>query len=148
MSFTIFVKEENQKLPVSIGRLEGIARFAFSITGREQGDISLVACDDPFIADLNLKYMNSSGPTDVLAFPMREGKSLPNQGSAVGDIVISIDTAKRQAMELGTTLQQEFVVLFIHGLLHLLGYDHRTKYGRRKMEEITSKIFTGVQQIR
>jgi len=92
--------------------------------------------------------MKKNGPTDVLAFPMREGETLPNQGSMVGDIVISIDTAARQSKTVGHTLAQEFILLFVHGLLHLLGYVHRSRDEKREMEEITQSIVTGVQQVR
>lgn len=144
MSCKVYVKEENEKLPVSIGKLGKIARYVFSETGKAEGDISLVVCDDPFITSLNLKYMQSDSPTDVLAFPMREGKRLPNQGSTVGDIVISVNTAARHSKELGTTLEQEFVFLFVHGLLHLLGYDHSSRCEKKEMEEITQRVVTEV----
>jgi probable rRNA maturation factor len=148
LSFSLYVREENEKLPVPIEKLEMVARYAFSKTGREEGDVSLVVCDDPFIEDLNVRYMKKNGPTDVLAFPMREGETLPNQGSMVGDIVISIDTAARQSKTVGHTLAQEFILLFVHGLLHLLGYVHRSRDEKREMEEITQSIVTGVQQVR
>lgn len=144
MSFKVYVKEENRKLPISIGKLEAMSRYTFSVTGKEEGEISLVVCDDSFMTGLNERYTQNDGPTDVLAFPMREGERLPQQDSHVGDIVISIDTAERQSKELGTDLKQEFTVLFVHGLLHLLGYDHRTKDERMEMDEITKKIVTGV----
>jgi len=144
LSFRVYVKEENRKLPISIGKLEAISRYTFSVTGKEEGEISLVVCDDPFMTDLNERYTQNDGPTDVLAFPMREGERLPQQGSEAGDIVISIDTAERQSKELGTDLKQEITVLFVHGLLHLLGYDHQTKDEKMEMDETTNKIVTGV----
>ena len=145
MSFRVLVREENKKLPVSTAKLEAVSRYAFEVTGKEEGEISLVVCDDPFMTVLNERYTGNNGPTDVLAFPMREGERLPQQGIQVGDIVISIDTAERQSKELGTDLKQEFIVLFVHGLLHLLGYDHGTEDGKREMDEITNRIVTGVK---
>ena len=144
MSFTLQVREENRRLPVSFGKLERIAGAAFALTNAVEGDVSLVVCDDPFITSLNERYTKQSGPTDVLAFPLREGKALVNQDSAVGDIVISIDTAERQAVELGTGLEQEVIVLFVHGLLHLLGYDHQDGAQKKAMDAVTKKIVTGV----
>ncbi len=148
MSFTLQVREENKRLSVSRGKLEKIARSTFALTKAEEGDISLVICDDPFITELNERYMKRNGPTDVLAFPMREGKILVNQDTAVGDIVISVDTAERQAAELGTELDQELILLFVHGLLHLLGYDHQNGVQKRKMDTITKKIVRGGRQAR
>jgi probable rRNA maturation factor len=141
----IEVREENKTLPVALGKLEVIARRTFRKTGCEEGAVSLVVCDDPFIADLNMRYTKTSGPTDVLAFPMREGKRLPQQDSTVGDIVISIDTAARQSKELGTSIEQEFFVLFVHGLLHLLGYDHGSKEEKKEMEIMSKMILEGVE---
>ncbi|MBN2323152.1 MAG: rRNA maturation RNase YbeY [Spirochaetes bacterium] len=138
------VKEENGTLPASRGKLEKIAEAAFTLTGEAEGDISLVVCDDRFITELNERYRKRNGPTDVLSFPMREGKPFVASGAAVGDIVISVDTAGRQAAELGTDLEQEFIVLFVHGLLHLLGYDHQNRAQKRKMDKISKKIVTGV----
>jgi probable rRNA maturation factor len=148
LSFTLQVREENKRLSVSRGKLEKIARSTFTLTKAEEGDISLVICDDPFITELNERYMKRNGPTDVLAFPMREGKTLVNQDTAVGDIVISVDTAERQAAELGTELDQELILLFVHGLLHLLGYDHQNGVQKRKMDTITKKIVRGGRQAR
>jgi probable rRNA maturation factor len=144
LSFTLKVREEKRRLPLSCGKLENIARLTFALTKEEEGDISLVVCDDPFITELNERYTKRNGPTDVLSFPMREGKTLVNQDSAVGDIVISVDTAERQAAELGTSLDEELIVLFVHGLLHLLGYDHRNGAQKKKMDAIIKKIITGV----
>ncbi|MBN2323173.1 MAG: rRNA maturation RNase YbeY [Spirochaetes bacterium] len=144
MSFTLQVREEKRRLAVSRGKLEKIARSTFALTKAEEGDISLVICNDPFITKLNERYTKRTGPTDVLAFPMREGEILVNQDAAVGDIVISVDTAERQAAELGTGLEQELILLFVHGLLHLLGYDHRNGVQKQEMDAITKKIVTGV----
>lgn len=72
---------------------------------------------DRAMAVLNRKHLKMTGPTDVLSFPMEDKKLL-------GDIVISLDTAGRQARAAGQTLQNRCLVLVIHGLLHLLGYDH------------------------
>ncbi len=138
------MREEKRRLPLSCGKLENIARSTFALTKEEEGDISLVVCDDPFITELNERYKKRNGPTDVLSFSMREGKTLVNQDPAVGDIVISVDTAERQAAEFGTSLDEEFIVLFVHGLLHLLGYDHRNGAQKKKMEAVTKKIITGV----
>lgn len=84
-----------------------------------QYEISLLLTDDETIKQLNKEYRNKDKSTDVLSFPMEDEIML-------GDIAISVDTAKRQAEEAEINLDRETAFLFIHGLLHLLEYDHET----------------------
>ena len=146
MSFKVFVREEQRKLPIPQKQLQKIAQFTFHATGNEESDISLVVCDDKLITKLNETYMKRSGPTDVLAFSMMEGESLTAPGKMLGDVVISLDTAAQQAGELGETLEEEFLLLFVHGLLHLLGFDHRNRREEKAMQEYTNKIVMEVEQ--
>lgn len=91
-------------------------------------EVSLVFCDDDFIAELNRQYRGKRGPTDVLSFSLTEGEEIaspdPGEPSGLGDIVISLDRAVAQANEYEIALEEELARLAIHGLLHLLGYDH------------------------
>jgi len=84
-------------------------------------ELSIVLVSDPQIKRLNKLYRNKDKPTDVLSFPIGEKV---NGWLILGDIVISVDTAKRQAQELGHSLEEEIKRLLVHGLVHLLGYDH------------------------
>lgn len=142
--FTLFIREEGRPLPVLKREIDKISRRAFQITGREEGDISLVVCDDHFICELNRKYRNRDEPTDVLSFSMQEGQEIDT--SLLGDIIISLDTAKQQAEERGETLEQEFKILFVHGLLHLLGFHHSTAEEQDIVDTYTRKIVTGVSR--
>lgn len=97
--------------------------------GCHDKELSVLFTDDRRMAQLNLQYMERSGPTNVLAFPMSDTKGSLDQVSDVdtgmlGDVVISVDTAQREALECGETLEQRLDRLLIHGVLHLLGYDH------------------------
>lgn len=89
-------------------------------------ELSVVLCDDPHIRALNHTHRGIDRPTDVLSFAMQEGDGQLEDDPVLGDLVISIDTARRQADELGHPLDHELRVLLVHGLLHLLGYDHET----------------------
>ena len=92
-----------------------------------QLELSLLLTDDEEICALNRAYRGQNKPTDVLSFPLWEAEPLPTAGSAVvplGDIVISLPRAAAQAKELQHSTTREAVFLFVHGLLHLLGYDH------------------------
>jgi len=89
-------------------------------------ELSVVLCDDPFIQALNREHRGKDAPTDVLSFAMQEGAGGLEDDPVLGDLVISVETAQRQACAAGHTLLQEQRVLLVHGLLHLLGYDHET----------------------
>lgn len=86
-------------------------------------EVSVLLTDDAEIKKLNRNYRGVDSATDVLAFAMREGEDAELTPSILGDIVISIDTAQRQANEYGQTLEDELALLAVHGTLHLLGYD-------------------------
>ena len=91
-------------------------------------ELSILFTDDLYMAELNQRYRDKEGPTDVLSFPMQD----PMQNVAdrvpatalMGDVVVSVDTASRQADELNQPLEKIIDRLLIHGILHLLGYDH------------------------
>jgi probable rRNA maturation factor len=89
-----------------------------------EGELSVLFTDDERIAELNRRYLRRKGPTNVLAFPMLSGTSPHLQSGMLGDVVISVDTAVSESQELGEPLQRTVDRLLIHGILHLLGYDH------------------------
>ena len=104
-------------------------------------ELSILLCDDATIHELNRDYRNKDRPTDVLAFAMREGEGGELHPSLLGDVVISIETARRQAREHGRSIAAEVTQLLAHGLLHLLGYDHRTDEEDRVMRARTDVLF-------
>jgi len=101
------------------------------------GDISVVLTDDHAIQTLNRRYRNADTPTDVLAFPLGDGLLAREP---FGDVVISLDTAKRQARDYGATLAQEVARLLIHGTLHLCGYDHHERAQAARMHGLTRRL--------
>jgi probable rRNA maturation factor len=114
--------------------------------------------DDTEVQALNRDYRGKDKPTDVLSFPLFETDDddpivFPGEENqlALGDLVISIDTAARQAIELGHTLEREIAFLTIHGVLHLLGYDHARDSERRSMfarqDAIYEAFFPGDKDI-
>ena len=103
-------------------------------------EVSVTVCDDNYIHELNKEYRGKDKPTDVLSFPMLEFDT-PEVTTLLGDIIISADTATRQAEEYGNTLERELCFLSVHSSLHLLGYDHETsdedeKYMIEKQKQI------------
>ena len=78
------------------------------------------------MAELNKKYLDRPGPTNVIAFPMREGPFCDITPNLLGDVVISLDTATREGQDAGITTVARFDQLLVHGILHLFGFDHET----------------------
>ena len=93
-------------------------------------DIELIVTTNEEIQEINKTYRGIDKPTDVLSFPLHGKKKDP-----LGSLVISIDKVKEVASELGHSEQDEFTLLFIHGMLHLLGYDHEVDNGEMREEE-------------
>jgi rRNA maturation RNase YbeY len=100
-------------------------------------ELSILLTDDAMISELNRRYLHKNGPTNVLAFPMRE-KSFPGQPAMLGDVVVSLDTAVKESTQTGESIEGTVTRLLVHGVLHLLGYDHeesRAEASRMKKEE-------------
>jgi probable rRNA maturation factor len=100
----------------------------------ERSALSLSLVGDDAIRSLNRKYRGRDTPTDVLSFPLDEGPLPAALERLLGDVVISVDTAKRQAAAYDAPLQREIYRLLIHGLLHLKGHDHMAVSERRAMQ--------------
>ena len=102
--------------------------------GAAEAELSVALVDDATIAELNAAYRSKSGPTDVLSFSLVEGDHADHRGGMLGDVVISVPAAERQAHELGHGLDEELLRLLIHGVLHLMGFDHEADEEAREME--------------
>jgi len=106
-----------------------------------RGELSLTIVTDRRIRALNREWRGIDRPTDVLSFPQSEARGLRPEASAqLGDVVISLDTAKRQAREGGWPLSAELRRLLAHGLLHCLGHDHERPADARKMAKAEEKL--------
>ncbi|MBW2430525.1 MAG: rRNA maturation RNase YbeY [Deltaproteobacteria bacterium] len=104
-------------------------------------ELSILIVDDQQIAQLNRQYLNREGPTNVIAFSMRQGQFSDIAPNLLGDVVISADTAHREAQSAGISMQDRFDQLLIHGTLHLLGYDHEnTAAEAQKMEAKANEL--------
>lgn len=88
------------------------------------GELSISIVGDLEIAKLNKKYLDREGPTNVIAFPMQEGDFSAINSNLLGDVVISVDTAKKEGKLAEITAKERFYQLLVHGILHLFGYDH------------------------
>ncbi len=102
-------------------------------------EVNITICDDAYIHQLNKEHRGIDRPTDVLSFPFFDFDS-PDRYVLLGDIIISRDTAYRQAEEYGHSAKREFCFLAAHSALHLLGYDHENDDEREKMESKQKEI--------
>lgn len=123
-----------------VTRAPGLARWLQSVApSRARGDVTVALVPDARIRALNRRYRRKDAPTDVLSFPADEPGTL-------GDIVIAAGIARRQAREAGHSLRTELRVLALHGLLHLLGYDHEHDDGRMARLERRLRVKGGLRE--
>lgn len=125
-----------QDVDVDPASVESSARQLLALLDRDGSELSLVLCGDATIQPLNAQWRGKDAPTDVLSFPMQEGDDLLQDDPVLGDLVISVETAARQAAERGHSLEQELLVLLVHGLLHLLGHDHEDEENPAQAERM------------
>ena len=112
-------------------------------------ELSLLFTDDKRIADLNNRYLGRKGPTNVLAFPMKEGPTSEFKLPMLGDVVISVGAALRESEEFGEDLEHTIDRLLIHGLLHLLGYDHEKSDSEAEgMENEEKRLISVIRDLR
>ena len=125
---------------VSPARIERAATKMLKALVLPDAELSILLCTDLEIHALNKTFRHKNKPTDVLAFALREGEAGHLAGDALGDVVISVETAKRQAVEHNVSLKIESFSLLAHGLLHLLGWDHRTDKEDKYMRAETARL--------
>jgi probable rRNA maturation factor len=106
----------------------------------DKAEVSFVLTDDERIHQLNKLYRGKDRPTDVLAFAMHEGEFASLAGHVLGDVIVSVPTARKQALSSRTPVLDEVTMLLAHGLLHLLGWDHETAAKDRRMRAETARL--------
>jgi probable rRNA maturation factor len=140
------------RLTVERGPHAGVVRAAIkrraeamlALLQLQKDELSLVLSDDDQLHELNRTYRGKDRPTDVLAFAMREGdfSRVAEDGpvALLGDVIVSVPTARKQAKEQGHPLLAELTMLIAHGLLHLLGWDHETPAKDKRMRAETARL--------
>ena len=115
--------------------------------GRPRATVSVVLVDDETIRALNRDYRETDRPTDVLSFPLADPTALADRDAALflGEIYISLETARSQARSARRPYGREVAHLAIHGLLHLLGEDHPTPAARRRMAALEASVLTSLR---
>lgn len=113
-----------------------------------EGELSILLVDDREMAALNREYLQREGTTNVIAFPMQEGEFSDITPYLLGDVVICVDTAQREAKEGGIAFGERFDQLLVHGILHLFGYDHVSEGEQaRRMEEKSEELLEHVRRM-
>jgi probable rRNA maturation factor len=130
---------------LDVRRTQQLARFVMDrMRVHPQAELCVTAVDEETIAELNVKWMEKEGPTDVLAFPMDELRpghvnEEPEEG-VLGDLVVCPVVAQQQAEAAGHAVQDELDLLTVHGILHLLGYDHGEPDDHREMFGLQARL--------
>ncbi len=130
--------QEQQHVGLSPDVFNSLAKSVLSAIGKKDlsGDLALAFVSDKEIQALNKQYRQKDAPTDVLSFSYLEDQD----DETIGELIISLETAERQAKEQKHALEQEVQVLFVHGLLHILGYDHEEAEDLQEMRQLEQKV--------
>ena len=124
---------------------EGVVDYAQAVLrylSLDDVELSIVLCNDAFIRPLNRDYRGKDYATDVLSFSQQEGEGF--ESPMLGDVIISLEKTQSQSKEHGKTFAEEFALLLVHGILHLLGYDHEEDQEAEDMEAKEKEILLSI----
>jgi probable rRNA maturation factor len=141
LSSKVSVLNRQDRVPVDRRKIGAAARRILKTLGYEGYELNLVLADDREITRLNRQYFRRNRPTNVISFPMMDDSPVSLRSRILGDVVISAETAQRDAGEVGEKAEKEILFLMIHGILHLAGYDHEGSVAERRKMEAKEKEF-------
>ena len=144
----IAIENRQSKYQIRKIPLRKVARMILNASGCPDAQLSILIVDDVKIREINRDYLAKDRPTNVISFAMQEGEGGGVQPDLLGDVVISAETAARDAGEAQATFESELYFLLLHGILHLLGYDHErgTKAEARLMESREKEVFSLIRE--
>ena len=140
----IEVVNRQRKLPIDCKRWQAFTAKALNVAPASDGDVTVVFVSDRAMRGLNWTWRGKRGTTDVLSFPAKQDEFEKPAGLNLGDIVISVEQAARQAQENGLQFDEEIAQLLVHGLLHVCGYDHETDNGEMNRLELRLRRRLGI----
>ena len=147
MEYLIELQHEVEIAGLDAHALERIAAHALAVEDvARPAELSIVITGDMAVRELNRTYRDTDAATDVLSFSQAEGEAFAvpdGETPHLGDVIISLETAQRQADEHGLALQDEVAHLLVHGILHLLGYDHEEPDEKAEMFGLQAAIVDG-----
>ncbi len=140
------IENSQNKIKIDKRKIRSTVLKIMKILDCADKEISLSFVDDEIIKELNKKYLGKNKPTNVISFSLREGEYNDINPQIMGDIIISAETAQRDALNGNLTVSQEIDFLIIHGILHLLGYNHEntTRKETNKMLQKEKTLFAAV----
>jgi len=148
MTITIDVDDPAwNDIPGLEGLVHGAVCAALAAAGADEAahETAILLTDDDTVAQLNADWRGKTGPTNVLSFPAASDLPLPpGEAAPLGDIALAAGVIAREARDQGKTLPQHTTHLIIHGVLHLLGYDHEDEAEAREMEGLETEILKGL----
>jgi probable rRNA maturation factor len=138
----IWIRNLQKHIPLDLRRIRKSAQRILANLALPDAELSILLVDDAQIQDLNQRYLNRNKPTNVLAFSMKEGEFSTLHPQLLGDLVISVETARRQSDRFRLNKMEMITLLMVHGVLHLVGYEHeRTRKGAREMTIKQKELF-------
>ena len=140
----VLIRNEYPKIKVDTGKIKQQIGRVLSSLDCNECEISILFVGDQGIRDLNQRFRGVDRSTDVLSFPQLFEELSETSGTLIlGDVAISLETALRQTKKHGLSLEEELTLLLIHGILHLLGYDHElSDHEEERMRKKTRELFT------
>jgi len=138
------IKNEQDIFKPDVNKMKEITRYVLEKEGCKETEVSILLTEDDRIRQLNKRYRNTDETTDVLAFYQQKNKKEALRYNLLGDVVISTETAKRQAKEYNQPLLKEFYLYLIHGLLHLLNYKDETSQDYQNIKEKQEQLLKEV----
>jgi probable rRNA maturation factor len=144
----VLIDNRQSRRKIALKKIKQTVQVILDALDCPDGEISILIVDDPQIEELNQQYLDRQGPTNVIAFAMREGEFSDLSPHLLGDVVISIDTAAREAQMAATSMEQRFDELLVHGILHLVGFDHEASADdARAMEDKSKELMALIKQV-
>lgn len=140
---SVSIQNRQKLLTVDVGRVRRSLKRLLKELGFKDSEVSLLLVDDDQIREINKNYLQRDRPTNVISFAMTEGAFGDVHPEILGDIILSVETAARDAMACNIDFMDEVEFLLIHGLLHLLGYNHENGDSREaeKMKKLERELF-------
>jgi probable rRNA maturation factor len=142
---SIEVNDESGVPGTDVEELSALATYVLQeMRVHPQAELSILLVDEDVMSDLHLRWMDEPGPTDVLSFPMDELRPGPEGGTSaegtLGDVVLCPTVAAQQARTAGHSTAEELGLLTVHGILHLLGYDHAEPEEEKEMFSLQRRL--------
>ena len=145
---TIDLKNNTKSKSLSLRKIRKELRRTLQLLGYRKAELSVLFVGPVRMRTLNRTYRGIDRATDVLSFSLSEGQAHPDPEGVLGDIVVCVAVAERQAREIGHSFEEEIRRLLIHGLLHLIGYDHEGgKEEKRRMEKKEGELWDAVSAV-